>query len=184
MLGGWATAVCTRTENNKSVLVAWTLEQNAWRADTPHHSSSSQQVKCHRLLANRHLRQNSAFSELNHLRTTTLRLSKLFLPLLSLFDRRQRMQPTTALIVDCGSGFTRATVFSRDARGRICACEAHEHAGLDEAWRERRVVDALVEGGAALRDWAASIQALVDATGCTRAVVGTTGGLPQLPREP
>ena len=124
--------------------------------------------------------KTAPFADLRPLRTTTrLRLSKLFLPLLSLLDRRQRMHPTTALIVDCGSGFTRATVFSRDAHGHVRACEAHEHAGLDEAWRERRVVDALVEGGAALRDWAASIQALIDATGCTRAVVGTTGGLRQ-----
>ena len=124
--------------------------------------------------------KTAPFAELRPPRTTTkLRLSKLFLPLLSLLDRRQRMHPTTALIVDCGSGFTRATVFSRDAHGHVRACEAHEHAGLDEAWRERRVVDALVEGGAALRDWAASIQALIDATGCTRAVVGTTGGLRQ-----
>ena len=110
---------------------------------------------------------------------TLVRLHKLFLPLLSLLERHRRMQPTTALIVDCGSGFTRAAVFSRDADGLIRSCEAHNHAGLDDAWRQRKVVDALIEGGAALREWVASIQALIDATGCATTVVGTTAGLRQ-----
>ena len=108
-----------------------------------------------------------------------VQLRKLFLPLLSLLDRRRRMQPTTALILDCGSGFTRAAVFTRDADGLIHSCEAHKHAGLDDVWKQRKVVDALVEGGAALREWVASIQTLIDATGCTRTVVGTTAGLRQ-----
>ena len=114
-----------------------------------------------------------------------MQLRKLFLPLLWLFERRRRMQPTTALIIDCGSGFTRAAVFSRDADGLIRSCEAHSHVargggyGELDAWRQRKVVDALVEGGAALREWAASIQTLIDATGCAKTVVGTTGGLRQ-----
>ena len=89
------------------------------------------------------------------------------------------MQATTALIIDCGSGFTRAAVFSRNADGLIRSCEAHSHAGLPDPWRQRKVVDALVEGGAALREWVASMQALIDATGCAKTVVGTTGGLRQ-----
>ena len=108
-----------------------------------------------------------------------VQLRKLFLPLLSLLDRRRRMQPTTALILDCGSGFTRAAVFTRNADGLIHSCEAHKHAGMDDVWKQRKVVDALVEGGAALREWVASIQTLIDATGCTRTVVGTTAGLRQ-----
>ena len=91
------------------------------------------------------------------------------------------MQPdsVTALIVDCGSGFTRAAVFFSDSGG-IYSLEAHCYAGRQhEPWRQCRIVDALVEGGSTLREWVAGLQALRGLTGCTTTIVGATGGLRQ-----
>lgn len=86
------------------------------------------------------------------------------------------MSPT--LIVDCGSGFTRAAVFQgRD--GRVHCQEAHAYAGLSGSFAQRRIVDVLVEGGLALREWVMGIRALSESTGCGITVVGATGGLRQ-----
>ena len=91
----------------------------------------------------------------------------------------QQQPPTAALIIDCGSGFTRAAVFSRASSGAIRACEAHSYAGLPDPWKQPKIVDVLVKGGAALREWVSSVQALIDLTGCSTTVLGATGGLRQ-----
>ena len=85
----------------------------------------------------------------------------------------------TTLIVDCGSGLTRAAVFWRDAGNRVHACEASASTGQAEPFALPRIVDVLTEGGSALHRWVASIQELVVATGCTSTVIGATGGLRQ-----
>jgi hypothetical protein len=81
------------------------------------------------------------------------------------------------LVVDCGSGFTRAKVYWRGRGRRIRTQEPHVYAGLPKRWTQRKIVDALMEGGAKLRDWVTSIQALVHATNSRAALVGATGGL-------
>ncbi|EOD17063.1 hypothetical protein EMIHUDRAFT_244477 [Emiliania huxleyi CCMP1516] len=85
----------------------------------------------------------------------------------------------STLIVDCGSGLTRAAVFWGDAGNRVHACEASASTGQAEPFALPRIVDVLTEGGSALRRWVASIQELVVATGCTSTVIGATGGLRQ-----
>ena len=94
-----------------------------------------------------------------------------------LYHERRGRRHKALLIVDCGSGATRARVFWRDRKFRIRQQEAGEYAGLSEKWSQPKIVDALVEGGSVLDGWVAGIQALIEATGCHAAIVGATGGL-------
>ena len=89
-------------------------------------------------------------------------------------------KPTSlTLIVDAGSGFTRAAVWWRDGDGLVHASEAHAYAGQQERWKEDRIVDVLVTGGEALRGYVESIRTLGEQTGCFTTLIGATGGLRQ-----
>ena len=79
------------------------------------------------------------------------------------------------LIIDCGSGFTRAKIFWRSADGLVCWRPAVDSEGL--RWKQRRLVDVLIEGGATVREWVIGVQALIELSGAESAIMGATGGL-------
>jgi hypothetical protein len=89
--------------------------------------------------------------------------------------RRRHKREPPLLVVDCGSGATRAKVFFRDKQNRIRQQHPHEYAKLSQPWRQPPIVQVLETGNMEL--WASSIQTLIEATGSRAAIVGATGGL-------
>lgn len=80
------------------------------------------------------------------------------------------------LIVDCGSGFTRAKLFHSAAGGDEVQVATAAGRGGDK-WRQRRLVDVLIEGGDSLREWVCGIEDLREFSGAASVILGATGGL-------
>ena len=78
------------------------------------------------------------------------------------------------LIIDCGSGFTRAKLFWRGANG-VCWTPAMDADGV--RWKQARLVDVLIDGGETLREWVSGVQRLIELSGADPVIMGATGGL-------
>lgn len=85
------------------------------------------------------------------------------------------------LIIDCGSGFTRAKVFYTAADG-IHSQEAGEYVGQG-SWQQPALVSVLLEGDVAVRAWVSQLQVLIDACSSSAVIAGATGGLRQAMRD-
>ena len=87
---------------------------------------------------------------------------------------QQQPRSDLMLIVDCGSGFTRAKLFHSKG-DEVVVATAADRSG--DKWRQRRLVDVLLEGGDVLREWVSGIQDLQSTSGASSVILGATGGL-------